>query len=250
MSTKVGAVPVYPYFVCIGRHQKRTSCTAPAMPIEQVEVRVADLYRLVTLTPETIEAIEENLRASLREGARESREAETLLSAKRGQLAARSEKLLHAHLDDTISADLYRAEQAKINRDLASTEVRLAALQTEFAVLETNLSDALSLVGNCYEAYVRAPDRLRRLFNQAFFERILVDRDDHVEADLAEPVATIVALSSLKQSTAPPEGDAVLGSGSYKVNCSRQNLLVDPRRFELLTSSMRTRRATNCAKGP
>lgn len=26
--------------------------------------------------------------------------------------------------------------------------------------------------------------------------------------------------------------------------------LVDPRRFELLTSSMRTRRATNCAKGP
>jgi hypothetical protein len=25
---------------------------------------------------------------------------------------------------------------------------------------------------------------------------------------------------------------------------------VDPRRFELLTSSMRTRRATNCAKGP
>ena len=27
-------------------------------------------------------------------------------------------------------------------------------------------------------------------------------------------------------------------------------VLVDPRRFELLTSSMRTRRATNCAKGP
>ena|GEM_PF-3241276 len=26
--------------------------------------------------------------------------------------------------------------------------------------------------------------------------------------------------------------------------------MVDPRRFELLTSSMRTRRATNCAKGP
>lgn len=36
----------------------------------------------------------------------------------------------------------------------------------------------------------------------------------------------------------------VLVEGSSKSNA------VDPRRFELLTSSMRTRRATNCAKGP
>ena len=32
-------------------------------------------------------------------------------------------------------------------------------------------------------------------------------------------------------------------------DCSKP-FMVDPRRFELLTSSMRTRRATNCAKGP
>ena len=54
----------------------------------------------------------------------------------------------------------------------------------------------------------------------------------------------------------PPKGgssavtveDLLTGIDEH-VNCSNTSM-VDPRRFELLTSSMRTRRATNCAKGP
>lgn len=44
-----------------------------------------------------------------------------------------------------------------------------------------------------------------------------------------------------------PENDRCLAT--YETYIARHHM-VDPRRFELLTSSMRTRRATNCAKGP
>ena len=35
---------VYPYFVCLGRHQKTTNCTQRAMLISIVEERIEELY--------------------------------------------------------------------------------------------------------------------------------------------------------------------------------------------------------------
>jgi len=51
---------------------------------------------------------------------------------------------------------------------------------------------ALDLAENCYEAHLRAPNQVRREFNQAFFERITVDWDGDVSGDLAEPFAIIM----------------------------------------------------------
>jgi hypothetical protein len=48
-----------------------------------------------------------------------------------------------------------------------------------------------------------------------------------------------------------PAGIPISATSPYLSKRSlNKPLWVDPRRFELLTSSMRTRRATNCAKGP
>lgn len=54
-------------------------------------------------------------------------------------------------------------------------------------VIEANLKAALDLTENCGSAYKAAPDHIRRLFNQAFFKRILVGSDTSVETELAPP---------------------------------------------------------------
>lgn len=161
----------------------------------------------------------------------------------------RSKKLLDGHLDGTIPSQLYREEQERVNREMTVISNRLNALKTEFEVLEQNLDDAIALAENCYEAYRRAPDGLRRTHNQAFLTRILITREESVEGVLAEPFASIITVTETTYG-ASPEGEAPYESGSYKVTCSKETDLVDLRRFELLTSSMRTRRATNCAIGP
>lgn len=136
-----------------------------------------------------------------------------------------------------------------MNAEMSVIRDRLGALRSEFEALEQNLDEDMSLVADCYEAYKRAPDSLRRMRNQAFFTRIRIWREEWAEGELAEPFATVSSIAQTRSGAASEE-DAPLESGSYKVTCSQETDLVDLRGFEPLTSSMRTRRATNCATGP
>ncbi len=188
-------------------------------------------------------------KAAIEAGATEAKRTQQVLMTHQSGLMERSKKLLDGHLDGTIPGQLYREEQERVNREMSVISDRLGALKTEFEVLEQNLDDAIALAENCYEAYRRAPDALRRTYNRAFFKRILITRDETVEGVLAEPFASIVTVSETANG-ASPEGEAPHANGSYKVICSKEHDLVDLRGFEPLTSSLRTKRATNCATGP
>ncbi|MBB1516935.1 recombinase family protein [Tessaracoccus sp. MC1679] len=48
---------VYPYFVCSGRHSKRTDCTRSAILIEDVEHLIEDYYARIQITPARREAL-------------------------------------------------------------------------------------------------------------------------------------------------------------------------------------------------
>lgn len=239
---------VYPYFVCIGRHQKRTNCTMSAINIHDVEQQVENLYKLVAITPEGAAMTKSRLKAAMEAGTAEAKRTQQVLLTQQTSLMERSKKL-DGHLDGTIPGQLYREEQERVNHEMSVVSDRLGALKTEFEVLEQNLDDAIALAENCNEAYRRAPDALRRTYNQAFFKRILITRDESVEGVLAEPFASIVTVPENRNGT-PPEGEAPCEGGSYEVICSKETGVVDLRGFEPLTSSMRTRRATNCATGP
>jgi len=58
---------VYPYFICIGRQQKRTACTQMALRIESVEQLVERVYASIRLEPSRIEAIRGFVKAALTE---------------------------------------------------------------------------------------------------------------------------------------------------------------------------------------
>lgn len=79
-----------------------------------------------------------------------------------------------------------------ISRQLATISERLEATTVHFSAMERNLELAMELLENCFEAYRRAPDDLRRRFNQAFFEKIYVDEDGDALGALAEPFSTIL----------------------------------------------------------
>lgn len=214
------------YFVCVGRHQKRTNCTMSAINIHGVERQVENLYKLVALSPEGAAMTRSRLKATMEAGAAEAKRTQKTLITQQTRLMERSKKLLDGHLDGTIPSHLYREEQERINREMAAVADRLNALQTEFEVLEQNLYDAIALAGNCYEAYRRAPDALRRTYNQAFFTRILITRDESIEGELAQPFATIITVTETTNG-ASPEGEAPFESGSYNVICSKETDLVE-----------------------
>jgi site-specific DNA recombinase len=182
----------YPYFICVGRQQKRSACKQRAIRIEQAEAAVAAYYATVQLSGQEVERLRVYLGeelAKLRSDAeRERKEQRRRL----GQLEGERKKLLEAHYADAVPLDLLKSEQDRLTAEIANAEGRLASIEGNFAAAEANLERILTRVGDCEAVYGEASGRTRRQFNLAFFTRLLLDDEGEVKAELAEPFATLL----------------------------------------------------------
>ena len=184
---------VYPYFICIGRQQKRTACTQMALRIETVEQLVERVYAGICLEPSRIEAIRGFVKAALTEQ-QATLEVERRTQARRvQQVTTERDKLLQAFYAGAITMDLLKSEQTRITRELEVAQGRLVACNKEFGQIEENLNVVLELAGDCLEAYRQASPSVRRLFNQAFFTQLLIDDEGEVRAELAAPFAILLS---------------------------------------------------------
>jgi site-specific DNA recombinase len=184
---------IYPYFICLGRQQRRTDCRQQAIRIDQAEDAVAGAYASIRLTGEQADQVRDFVLDEMTK-LRSATETERAHQERRlAKLRDERKKLLDAHYADAIPIDLLKSEQARIAREATGAEARLAALEGNFTTAETNLTKTLALIQDCEGAYLSASDKLRRQFNQAFFKRILIDDTYTVTGELAEPFDTLLS---------------------------------------------------------
>ena len=82
---------------------------------------------------------------------------------------------MHAHYEGAIPLDLLKEEQAKLTSELGQIERQLTAYQADAAEVRQHLAQALDLLEDCHRLYTAAPAHLKKLLNQVFFERVLVN---------------------------------------------------------------------------
>jgi site-specific DNA recombinase len=123
---------------------------------------------------------------------RKQAEAEATRQRKHlAKLTEEREKLLHAYYNGAVPIDLLRAEQDRLTTETAQAERHIEVAEAAFVDIEDTLGKALDLLADCQRAYLEAPGHLRRQWNQALFERLIV-RDEDIEAtEIAEPFATL-----------------------------------------------------------
>lgn len=184
---------IYPYFVCIGRHQKRTDCTMRAVLIERVEELVEERYKTVELPPDLREAVERRLRQDLADYYADAAAERSRLEKRRAQLLAERAKLMEAHYAEAVPLDLLREEQRRIAAELGRIQESLARTDDHRVLVEANLQKALDLAEDCYEAYLTSAPFVRRLFNQTFFKKLYIEDEDSVRSELAAPFDTLLA---------------------------------------------------------
>lgn len=178
---------IYPYFLCSGRHSKRTKCERHSMYVPDIEAAVEDYYRRIEIPEHVVVALRELVVSEfdqLHDIARRERHA---YEAERSDLLDERGKLLQAHYAGAIPIDLLKSEQERISRRLAFLEVQIEAGDMEYDQAKAHLDDCLTLAGNCYKLYMSQDDALRRTCNQAFFEKLWVRDDSRVEGRLGEP---------------------------------------------------------------
>jgi hypothetical protein len=167
-------------------------------------------------------------------------------------------KLMEAHYAGAIPVDLLGQEQDRISKGLASIKTELDATNEKWEVIERNLGRALDLATDCHAAYTTAPEHIRRLFNQAFFEKILILPDDNdrvgvrLEAELAEPFDTLLtkAKRSAGDASGPLRQSSSHSSALTQSICLSKDTVVEHIGFEPMTSSMPWKRASQLRQCP
>ncbi len=98
--------------------------------------------------------------------------------------------LLHAHRAGAVPLDLLEEEQDRISRRLAFLDSGIDASQIEYDQAKAHLEGCLALAGNAHAIYMSLDDSLRRICDQAFFERINISEVEDtgiVDAQHGEP---------------------------------------------------------------
>ena len=197
----------YPYFYCAGRHSRRTKCTMKAVLIYEVERKIEDHYERIQLDDTFREQVRQVLIEAFRDARADVEQEQAGLKREREKLERQREKLLEAHYANAIPLDLMSREQERISSTLAKIASKFEGIDSRFDTVEKNLDRALELATDCATAYREAPESVRRMFNQVFFERVLVFPDDdapegvRVDSELREPF-TVLLGADLRLATA------------------------------------------------
>src|SRR5262249_31935538 len=93
--------------------------------------------------------------------------------------------------------------EARIRRERVTATELLARLDVKHEALVETLDVALGLTDNIQAADCRANPAERRLFNQAFFERLEVDAEEIIGHPRADPSAQPLARALLREAARP-----------------------------------------------
>ena len=164
----------YHYFVCARRHRVH-DCTFKAVLIDEVEARVAELYQQIRLSSDDRREIERYLRMEFEHIQVNRQQDIQRLTTRQQQLENQRHKLLEAHYEGAIPLDLLKKEQEQLTSGILAIQRELDGYTADAALVEQHLTQALDLLEDCHRLYLAVPDRLKKLLNQVFFERILVN---------------------------------------------------------------------------
>jgi len=157
----------YEYFICIGRHPKRTICTMQSLPIDVVEQKVIEMYFREHRTLDRIADLEEVIRDEIARS-QQAVERDRAWARRRIQTVKdKQTKLLEAHLADAVPLDILKDQQDRLGADLADAEAILDTTSQTIDNYEGALGSALELIRRLAPAYQLAGPKVRRGFNQA-----------------------------------------------------------------------------------
>ena len=177
------------------------------------------------------------------------------LRREKEKIEHKQEKLLEAHFNDAIPMSLMKREQQTLSKQLAAIEHEISVRSTTFDDILKNLSLAFDLLEDCGRTYRRANDNIKKLMCQAIFKRIWIHEDGTVTTEFTDiyknivgPIERDLINQNIKSASAETDADFIdklLKSYSNFFGQGLNNeLLVEHRRFELLTSSMPWKRST------
>ena len=231
------------------------------MFISQVEHQLEKIFDNYTIKPDDRLLLEAQIQGFIN---KENEKFKTELDALRREkekIEHKQEKLLEAHFNDAIPLSLMKREQQSLSKQLSAIEHEISVRSTTFDDILKNLSLAFDLIEDCGRTYRKANDNIKKLMCQAIFKRIWIHEDGTVTTEFTDiyknivgPIEHDLINQNTKSASAEADADSIhklLKSYSNFFGQGLNNeLLVERRRFKLLTSSLPAKRSISWANAP
>jgi len=89
-----------------------------------------------------------------------------------------------------------RARKGRIDAETAELETRLSDQTVKLKECKELVARTLKLARNCRKSYAKGSPETKRLWNQAFFEKIVVKDREVVRHTVAEPFRSVLDVSN------------------------------------------------------
>lgn len=275
----------YWYFFCMGSQDG--TCDAPFANVDNIEAAVEEHYKQIELSAEFIQLVRDNIEQTLRDEANAEHLRRSQLEDRLKALQAKEDNLLDLAADASLPSERIRQRLRELGREREAVIDQLNAATADLNAGRDAIEAFLTLLTDVRALYLDSSDETRRLLNQAIFNNLYVAHDDIIGDDVKQPLRELLAAQRgwrtlsdglprvaaehaaqaeyahhrgiQQEETALTGGlsgsdlsglTAVVLTGINEDSDSSKTLMVDLRGFEPLTSSLRTKRATNCATGP
>ncbi len=191
-NTRSKSGRVYQYFIC-SRRQGDACTQRKALPVADVEARIEDAYRTITLTAAQRQRIEDVALAALRREQTHHARRRDELNAEARANETRRDKLLELHYSDAIPRDALLRQQRRLNAEATRIQQELAAVRADDDALEHKLRHALDLLQDVHDHYRHADHAIRQQLNQALFARVLLGpQPDQIRIELNDDYDALV----------------------------------------------------------
>ncbi len=174
----------YHYFYCLGRQSLKNGCTFRAAPVDLIEELVEQHWRTVTLPDEHCQQIRQLVWEHIEHVLPRRLEQRDRAKQQLAQLDAESDKLMQAHYQDAVPLELLKSEQQRIALTRGRVERDLSQAELDAKHIEAQLNRCVSLLARAEHHYRAGDSVVRRDLNQGVFEKIYIDDDSIVGADL------------------------------------------------------------------
>ncbi len=179
----------YLYFFCLGQKDRKnpTGCREKYISADVLERQVDELYERIQLPESWVTRLREELQTEM--ATRSSRNAmeRTSLVSQLQRVENERRKLLDAYYAGAVDVVTLRREQERINGQARTLQERLAQVDASLDEWQAVLDIAIRFAADCSAAYRRANEKTRALFNQAVFEKLLVQDGRIAEVQYLAP---------------------------------------------------------------
>ncbi len=189
----------YVYFFCLGqKNDPAGTCREPYVAADDLEAQVEDLYRRIQLPEAWAERLREEMAAEITERQQSDAAQRELLTRQLAKAEGERRKLLDAYYGGAIDVPTLKIEQPRIGSAIDAAKDRLADLDADVTEQQEILELAAPLATRCGDAYHKANDRTRKLFNAAVFDRLDVKGGRRNHEQCRPPLDRVFTLAELE----------------------------------------------------